>query len=114
MTGDDGHDWDHQRAETALTVAELIRSVGFAGGEPVALELEFAPGEGAADTAALIRKLGQFGYAAAPGGEAAGAILVTVPDVALDADAIWTHEERTTRIALLHGWRPEGWGFWEP
>jgi hypothetical protein len=29
-------------------------------------------------------------------------------------EAIWEHEERTTRIALARGFEPDGWGFWEP
>lgn len=26
-------------------------------------------------------------------------------------EAIWLHEERATKLALVHGFKPDGWGF---
>ena len=31
-----------------------------------------------------------------------------------DPESIWSREKAVTEIALAHGYRPDGWGFWEP
>jgi hypothetical protein len=110
-------DFDHQRAETAWTVADLIARTDLQGGDTILLDLEFVPGAGdpAPQRDAFVRKLGMFGYQVEAEDPARpGEVSVAVPDVALDADAIWLHEERTTKLALIHGFLPDGWGFAEP
>lgn len=103
------HDFEHQKAETFWTVAELLKK-GVEEGATINLDLEFIPGEGA-DAAAAIRALKMFGYEAEPA-ENEG-LTLTVPDVAFSAEDIWLHEERTTKIVLERGFLPDGWGFWE-
>ncbi|MEJ1996809.1 MAG: hypothetical protein P8X76_01355 [Maritimibacter sp.] len=39
-------------------------------------------------------------------------LIATLPDQPVSALAIWTGEEIATRIALDHGFTPDGWGFW--
>ncbi|MSU88350.1 hypothetical protein GE300_01805 [Rhodobacteraceae bacterium 2CG4] len=108
---EDAWDWEHQQAVTRLTVQRILSESGLAEGVAVELDLDFVPTD-AADRAAAVRKLGMFGY----GVEAAedGALRVAAGSVPLEADAIWQHEERTSRIALIHGYEPDGWGFAEP
>ncbi|WP_112321592.1 hypothetical protein [Oceanibium sediminis] len=105
--------WDFalQRDQTAFTVNDLIQRTDLNGGERIVLDLEFIPGPDA-DKPALVRKFAMFRYTATDGDD--GALRIEVPDVTFDADAIWEHEERTTKLALLHGFQPDGWGFWEP
>jgi hypothetical protein len=106
-------DWDfgHQRLETEASVAQIRAESGLGADARVDLDLEFMAAADDADAPAALRALGSFGYAADLEN---GRIQVTVPDVALDAGAIWRHEERTTRIALARGFEPDGWGFQEP
>ena len=27
------------------------------------------------------------------------------------AGAVWSHEKRAAKLALIHGFKPDGWGF---
>lgn len=114
----DEPEWDyaHQQAETIWTVRDLIDRDVVSRAAPIELELHFNPGPDP-DPEGLKRKLRAFGYAVEPSMEddaEKGAMVVTVPDVPFDEDSIWQHEERTTKIALIHGFRPDGWGFFAP
>lgn len=109
----DDWDFEHQKAETFLTVTQLHRDEGVPLGAAIGLDLEFVAAGGAADGDGFRRKLAMFGYHAETG-EDADRVRVAVPDLSFDAEAIWLHEERTTRLALLHGFRPDGWGFYAP
>ncbi|MEM6423043.1 MAG: hypothetical protein AAF698_10660, partial [Pseudomonadota bacterium] len=62
---------------------------------------------------AAMRSAGYAGnaYIGADGGET---IEATVPDIAFGVVEIWQHEVHTARIALAHGYLPDGWGFAEP
>lgn len=115
---DTPHDFEHQRAETFWTVADLIKRGALKGGERITLDLEFVPDPDAAelpDRATLLRKLGMFGYRATePDEDAPKAVTVEIADVPFEAEAIWKHEETATKLALIHGYVPDGWGFWEP
>jgi hypothetical protein len=106
-------DFDHQRAETAHTVETLAEEAGLKPDDRIVLDLQFVPAAEDADRAALEKALRSFGYTL---GEADDddAIAVSVTDVPFTLEAIWEHEERTTRIALARGFEPDGWGFWEP
>ena len=115
---EDGWDFEHQRAETFWTVADLIKRGALKGGERIALDLEFVPDPEAgqpADRDALLRKLKMFGFHATEADpDAPDAVTVEVADVPFEAEAIWQHEETATKLALIHGYVPDGWGFWEP
>ncbi|MHA3977682.1 hypothetical protein ACW9UR_08375 [Halovulum sp. GXIMD14794] len=104
-------DWDHQQAVTRLTVQKLLEEEGLQEGTAIALDLEFRPTDDS-DRDAAARKLGMFGYSVEDGDN--GGLRVIVEGAELSGDAIWMHEERTSRIALIHGYEPDGWGFAEP
>ncbi len=104
-------DWEHQQAVTRLTVQQILTDTNLPKGTKIDLDLEFRPTE-AADRAAAVRKMGMFGYSVEDG--EGGGLRVVADSVPLDADAIWQHEERASRIALIHGYEPDGWGFAEP
>ncbi|MEM1265921.1 MAG: hypothetical protein AAGI50_07890 [Pseudomonadota bacterium] len=107
--------WDaaHAEAETRWTVEDLCRSspeLKTLRGQPITLELQFSADGGAPER--VIRAFKMFGYAAEDLGDEG--VQVAVPDTGFDADDIWHHEERTAQIALANGYRPDGWGFFEP
>ncbi len=104
-------DWALQQNQTAYTVAELGKETGVSASANITLDLEFVPLEGA-DSAAFKKALTTFGYSVSDGKE--GGIAASISDIPFTFDAIWTHEERTTKMALGRGYQPDGWGFWEP
>ncbi|MBD3625383.1 MAG: hypothetical protein HUJ24_08405 [Rhodobacteraceae bacterium] len=108
---EDAWDWEHQQAVTRLTVKQILNDTDLPKGTSIDLDLEFRPTE-TADRTAAVRKMGMFGYAVDDAED--GALRVVAASVPLDADAIWQHEERASRIALIHGYEPDGWGFAEP
>ena len=114
-------DWDldEQQAATRYTVAQLVTDKNVPENAKIILELFFIPVENP-DTDALLKALKMFGYDAEPEvenlkkGGTRTAVLVTIKDTEMNADNIWLHEERTTKIALTRGYQPDGWGFLEP
>jgi len=105
-------DFEHQRAETLYTFDQILAAGEIARNAQIDLDLHFS-GTGAADPQAAIRALAMFGYTAQIGAEA-HLLEAGIQGIRFDADEIWLHEERTTRILLSRGYTPEGWGFWEP
>ena len=104
-------DFEHQKAETAITLKHIEESGDLAAGTHVTLDLEFNPVEGA-DAEACARALKMFGYEVEVHED--GMIAASKPDVPLTLAGVWEQEERATKIALERGYEPEGWGFWEP
>lgn len=105
------HDFQSQKAESFYTVNQFLKdkNVAVTEGQKVTLDLQFVAGK-EADRLAAMRALAMFGYDATE--EKDGEIEVHIPDLPFTAEDIWLHEERTTKIALERGYRPEGWGFW--
>ncbi len=107
----DEWDWELQQNQTAYTVAQLIGENGINEGANITLDLQFTPINGA-DRDAFEKALNSFGYETSDNEE--GGMEASIADIPFTFDAIWTHEERTTKMALSRGFQPDGWGFWEP
>lgn len=108
-------DYDEQRADTEMTIEQVRAESGLDETSMITLDLEFLPESPDADAKALIKALETFGYLAALAEEDPdGRVEATVLDIPFTAEAIWLHEERTTKLALARGFVPDGWGFWEP
>jgi hypothetical protein len=110
-------DWDfaEQRADTEMTIAQVREESGLTETALITLDLEFLPEDKDADADAFIKALATFGYlASAAEDDPDGRIDATVLDIPFTLEAIWLHEERTTKLALARGFIPDGWGFWEP
>ena len=107
----DDWDWDLQQSQTAATVHQLLQETDVEEGAVITLDMSFLPVDGA-DQAAFEKVLTTFGYAIGDGEE--GEFLASISEVPFTFEAIWTHEERTTKMALSRGFEPDGWGFWEP
>ncbi|RMH49577.1 MAG: hypothetical protein D6686_07750 [Alphaproteobacteria bacterium] len=106
-------DFDGQRRDSAEIFRELQRESGLAPGTPITLDLHFVPGEEDADEAGFVAALERAGFDVVVLPED-GTVEASVPGVPFEADAIWRHEERATRIALSRGYDPDGWGFYDP
>ncbi|MER2508297.1 hypothetical protein [Amaricoccus sp.] len=107
--------WAEQKADTELSIEEVRKESGLDERALITLDLEFLPEDKDADAAAFMKALESFGYlASAAENDPDGRIDATVLDIPFTLEAIWLHEERTTKLALARGFVPDGWGFWEP
>ncbi|MFV0491752.1 MAG: hypothetical protein ACK5M4_08025 [Pseudorhodobacter sp.] len=101
------HDFAAQRDETFAAFAEMM----VAGDLPDIADLDFfflSDREGA-DPQGLSRALAALDFQCHWAPEE-GELIATLPDQPLSAAAIWIAEDLSTRIALDHGFRPDGWG----
>jgi hypothetical protein len=115
MTRDDLSGWDYaeQRRDTVVSYRELARESGLAPGTPITLDLQFLPSEDGADEAGLVAALERAGYDVVVLPED-GTVEASAAGVPFEVEAIWAHEEKTTKLALPRGYDPDGWGFFEP
>ncbi|WP_425072320.1 ribonuclease E inhibitor RraB [Sagittula sp. S175] len=105
------HDYAAQRAETRASYAELRDGPGL----PEFADLDyFLVPDTKSDWKPLAQALADEGYDCEwvdDDPEADGPYLVaTLYEQIVSADAIWLGEEVATRIALDHGFQPDGWG----
>ncbi len=109
-------DWNftEQQAETVFTCEQLRDKQGVKPHSEIMLDLFFAPVEGEeARREAFERSLGMFGYTVADDSEG-DTVAASIGPIAFTPQDIWLHEERTTKMALARGYKPDGWGFAEP
>ncbi|MEM7191131.1 MAG: hypothetical protein AAF439_16080 [Pseudomonadota bacterium] len=108
-------DWDAQRADTAWTIEHLIETQDLTPGMIVTLEVQTIAAD-TPDRDAYIAALKDRGYggSAYANDDGEETIEVSIPDTPFTEDAIWAAECAVTKIALSHGYQPDGWGFWEP
>ena len=107
-------DWETQRADTEAVWSELAEKYELPHGMAIALDLQFVAGD-APDKPGFVAALrnGDYSIEIANNEEGVETIAATT-QTTFDPHAIWEEEERATRIALDHGYLPDGWGFWEP
>ncbi len=112
----DDADWNftEQQAETVYTCEQLRDTQGVKPHSEIMLDLFFKPIEGEeARREAFEKALASFGYELNEA-EAPDEVAATVGPIPFTPQDIWTHEERTTKMALARGYQPDGWGFAEP
>lgn len=111
------HDFAAQRAETRAVYNDLQDQHGLP--EFADVDYFFVPTSDEADWRPLADALSKEGYdcewfAADPDDEEESDedpyLIATLADQMISADAIWVGEELATRIALDHGFAPDGWG----
>lgn len=109
-----GHDYAAQRIETFAAFDDIVENAGLP--ESADVDYAFLPGPDA-DWAGVMRALGGHGYdcekveADADAPDSSDWLSATLPDQPISALAIWLGEEMATRVALAHGFTPDGWGF---
>lgn len=105
------HDFAAQKAETFAAFADLEQ-----GSLPDIADIDyfFVAKTKGADWTPLADALDEEDYDCAWFEDDEGAYLcATLPDQMVTAEGIWIGEEVATRIALNHGFAPDGWGFEE-
>lgn len=112
----DKADWNftEQQAETVYTCEQLRDTKGVKPHSEIMLDLFFVPVEGEeARREAFEKALETFGYQ--PGeAENENEVAASIGPIPFTPQDIWLHEERTTKMALARGYKPDGWGFAEP
>jgi hypothetical protein len=105
------HDFAAQRKDTQNTFAEMQAEHDLP--EEADVDYFFLPAEEGADWRALAEALSQEGFDCEWVEDDEGEppyLVATLPDQFVSASGIWIGEETATRIALAHGFTPDGWG----
>ncbi len=106
------HDFTAQEAETRKVFAELQANHRLP--DIADMDYFFVPAKTGADWRTLADALTHEGFScewiAAEKDDEAPYLVATLPDQMISATAIWTTEALATRIALDHGFDPDGWG----
>ncbi len=106
------HDLAAQKAETTAVLGDLSAKHNL----PDVADVEYflVPAHGDANWEPLAQALTEAGYLCeyfqAELAEEADYLLATLPDQPITTVGIWIGEETATRMALEHGFRPDGWG----
>ncbi|MEQ9316083.1 MAG: hypothetical protein RLN72_09525 [Henriciella sp.] len=119
----DESDWNftEQQAETVWTCEQLRDKQGVKPRSDILLDLFFVPIEGEESRREAFEKaLGMFGYEvdefdySDDQGISRETVACSIGPIPFTPQDIWLHEERTTKMALARGYKPDGWGFAEP
>ena len=112
------HDFAAQKAETRAAYEDLQAEHGLP--DIADIDYFFLPDSAAADWRPLADALSREDFDCQyvepePDGdgeddENAPYLVATLRDQIVSAEGIWIGEETATRIALAHGFRPDGWG----
>ena len=109
-------DWDAQRADTEWVFRDLKGKSVAKPGQRIDLDILFVPAEEGEDAGApaLVAALKAAGFAAEAFKEDGEALVeATAEGADFSLETIWFAEQKATRIALKHGYAPDGWGFAE-
>ena len=106
------HDFATQKAETFSVYADL--QAGHVLPDEADIDYFFVPLDAAADWRPLAEALGREDFECEffPRSDDMPEpyLMATLRDQIVSASGIWIGEEIATRIALAHGFRPDGWG----
>lgn len=105
------HDFDSQRAETLAAYNDLQGKHGLP--EVADVDYFFIPTQEGADWRPLAEALHQDGFECEfyeAEGDDPSYLRATLPDQTVSATGIWIGEEIATKLALEHGFTPDGWG----
>ncbi|HEY9038819.1 MAG TPA: ribonuclease E inhibitor RraB [Roseovarius sp.] len=104
------HDFAAQRAETYAVFADIQAEADLP--DVGDIDYAFVAGD-AADWDAAEDALAEAGFECAriEDEDSTPYLAACLPDQPLTAMAIWLGEEAATRLAMEHGFGPDGWGF---
>lgn len=106
------HDFDAQRADTFATFAEMAAENDLP--DLADLDFFFVAARPDADWRPLAQELEQADFLCdwVDDDEAGDTpyLIATLTEQPVSAQSLWIAEETATRIALPHGFAPEGWG----
>lgn len=101
------HDFAAQRAETQAVYTDLQDQHGLP--DEADVDYFLVPDTADSDWRPLADALSREGYDC-QWDEEESYLTATLPDQIVSADGIWIGEEVATRLALEHGFHPDGWG----
>lgn len=101
------HDFNQQKQETVWVWEDICDRNSNLPAQ-IDLDIQFLPQSPASNKAHFKGALEEAGFVVECYEQTVEA---KVAGVHASADAIWLHEERATKIALSHGFKPDGWGF---
>ena len=102
------HDFEKQRQETILVWSDIAsRNPNLPA--KINLDIHFLPNSGASDKEEFKASLEEVGFLVKvyEDDETVEASVTSITSV----DEVWYYEERATKLALIHGFKPDGWGF---
>ena len=108
------HDYAAQKAETFRVFNELTAEHALP--DVADLDIFLIPASAEADWVPLARVLEENEFLCdwvdddEDAKEDGPYLLVTLPDQPISAQSIWIAEELATKLALEHGFEPDGWG----
>ncbi|MGH1415604.1 MAG: ribonuclease E inhibitor RraB [Pelagimonas sp.] len=105
------HDFAAQKAETFATYSELQDKHGLP--DIADVDYFFVPTSADSDWRPLADALSRADYTCEyiePEDDEAPYLVATLMDQVVSSDGIWIGEDVATRIALDHGFTPDGWG----
>jgi hypothetical protein len=103
------YDFDKQRRETIGVWSDIAKRHPDLPSE-INLDLHFLKASKTPDERAFVTSLKDVGFSV-KFYQDDGTIEASVHMIKASAETIWLHEERATKLALIYGFKPDGWGF---
>lgn len=103
------HDFEKQRQETILVWSDITnRNPNLP--VKINLDIHFLPTSGSSDKEGFKVSLEEVGFLVKIYGDDE-TVEASVNSIDASVDELWHYEERATKLALIHGFKPDGWGF---
>ena len=103
------HDFEKQRQDTILVWSDIAnRNPNLP--EKINLDIHFLPNSDASDKKEFKVSLEEVGFLVKVY-EDDETVEASINSIEASVDEVWYYEERATKLALIHGFRPDGWGF---
>ena len=103
------HDFEKQKEETYWVWSD-IQARNKAIPDRVNLDLHFLPIHNDKRSQTLKHELQELGYTVSFY-EDGDTLQATIEAIENSANEFWLHEKRATEVALMHGYKPDGWGY---
>ena len=103
------HDFEKQRQETVWVWSDISnRNLNLPA--KINLDIQFLGISADSDKESFIASLKAAGFSVSFY-EEDGTVEASVSMIDASVEAVWLNEERATKLALIHGFKPDGWGF---
>ena len=107
-------DMEEQKAETEAVFREIVAQEGLPA--KAAINFQFGAEHEDADWDAFTEAAEELGYEVSwydEDEDEEACIEIVTASEPLTFESLWAHEERLTLLGAVHGFAPDGWGFFE-